>query len=1003
MSSDLEHALATLRALPKAERRPAALLVNPTFQHAVSLLSGRDDEELFVLARRGDLLGKVALEALASRDGDEGPLLLLAPTVSPANAVFLLRALDRRVRDGLVERLLAAAGPAWLKAPLEDLRALVRRRGEVIWLGNVPDERLDTVTELVEQLGDALPSSVAESLEKRSALREIEGGLSPIGRVRRGPDAAEQADALRLDEPLEREVEALARAIASDKPVLVVGKRGSGRISRLRAAGARLAREGWMTFEAGAAEVNAGMSYVGELDGRVRYLVGALDDKPVLWIMPEFETLLGAGVYRGNPRGLLDLLLAGMAGRRLHIAGVIDPAAYERLVRARPALRDAFDVVRVQPMDEPRTLALAERAAPGTERVVLREALTLGRHFLGDDALPGALLSLLATMRRRRGDDGPLELADVLATISERSGLPLSLLDDRERLDVDALRSFFSRRVIGQPEAIECVVERIALLKAGLADPTRPQAVLLFVGPTGTGKTEIAKSLAEYLFGSGDRMIRIDLSEYQNPGSARRMLGDDDDFGGDASLVSRIRREPFSVVLLDEFEKADPGVWDLFLQVFDDGRLSDPRGAAADFRHAVIIMTSNLGAKIPTGSGIGFSPATGFASGAVEKAVTKAFRREFLNRIDRVVVFRPLSRPVMREILGGELEAVLARRGLRSRQWAVEFDDSALEFLLSQGFTPDLGARPLKRAVERHFLTPLALAIAGHETPGGDQFLFVRAGGDGLTVTFEDPDAPEVAVPPAPSGATLRTLAREGGAGLELLEAAFASVSERVEAPDWQAEKAALLARLGEPGFWDDESRFAVLGGVELRDRIEAGLRSAGSLMRRLRNARRQPAALVRRAAQRLILLDAALEALAAGEPADARLGVEGDPEFGPRVAAMYRAWAHERGMRLEVAEERAGRRFRWSASVTGFAALRTLVPEAGFHVLEIPDGRGGYDRRRVRVTVSPLDADPAPAGRAAIVRRYRERPTPLVRDAVRGWRTGKLDTVLAGGFDVVE
>ena len=354
-------------------------------------------------------------------------------------------------------------------------------------------------------------------------------------------------------------------------------------------------------------------------------------------------------------------------------------------------------------------------------------------------------------------------------------------------------------------------------------------------------------------------------------------------------------------MLLDEFEKADPGVWDLFLQVFDDGRLSDPRGAVADFRHAVIIMTSNLGAKIPTGSGIGFSPATGFASGSVEKAVTRAFRREFLNRIDRVVVFRPLSRPVMREILAAELEAVLARRGLRSRQWAVEFDDSALEFLLGQGFTPDLGARPLKRAVERHFLTPLALAIAGHEFPGGDQFLFVRAGGDGLTVTFEDPDAPDVPAEPAPAGATLKSLAREGGAGVQLLEEAFASVSARVSAPEWQEAKATLLARLGEPGFWDDEGRFAVLGGVELRDRMEAGLRSAQSLLRRIRNARRPPAALVRRAAQRLILLDAALDALAAGEPADARLRLDGDPEFGPRVAAMYRGWAHERGMRMEV------------------------------------------------------------------------------------------------------
>ena len=156
----------------------------------------------------------------------------------------------------------------------------------------------------------------------------------------------------------------------------------------------------------------------------------------------------------------------------------------------------------------------------------------------------------------------------------------------------------------------------------------------------------------------------------------------------------------------------------------------------------------------------------------------------------------------MREILAAELEAVLARRGLRSRQWAVEFDDSALEFLLSEGFTPDLGARPLKRAVERHFLTPLALAIAGHEYPGGDQFLFVRAGGDGLTVTFEDPDAPEV---PGGAGTLRRDAAdprtRGRRRGLTCSRRRSTAVSERVADPAWQAEKAALLARLGDAGL----------------------------------------------------------------------------------------------------------------------------------------------------------------------------------------------------------
>src|SRR5205085_8518925 len=213
-----------------------------------------------------------------------------------------------------------------------------------------------------------------------------------------------------------------------------------------------------------------------------------------------------------------------------------------------------------------------------------------------------------------------------------------------------------------------------------------------------------------------------------------------------AALVNLIRKQPFSVVLLDEFEKAHPAVWDLFLQVFDDGRLTDRRGNTADFRHCVVIMTSNLGATLPHGASIGFSQEQAqFAAASVERAVGRAFRREFVNRIDRVVVFRPLGRGVMRDLLRKELTDVLTRRGLRTRQWAVEWDESAIEFLLEKGFTADLGARPLKRAVERYLLSPLAMTIVNHQFPEGDQFLFVRSSADGaaLDVQFVDPDAPE--------------------------------------------------------------------------------------------------------------------------------------------------------------------------------------------------------------------------------------------------------------------
>lgn len=968
--TELEAALETLRALPKPQRRAPALLVNPTFQRAVELAVPE-------LLDQDAIGAAVWLEALAQRDQTVEVPVEHLDGWRGLRGVFLLRALDRHVESGLMELVFQHAGKPWRGHAFDTLEGIsLRRRDEPVRASAIPSDRRQAALWLCQAL--EFSEALEQELQWQVDVPNVVGHLRSVGRVR---DPDEPVEGLRTDDVLEQELEVIVEALKGDKPVLLVGPHGSGRLSRLRLASNALAGEQWVTLEAGPAEVNAGMSYVGELEGRMRNLVRTLDGARVLWIVPGFDAMLYAGVTRQNPAGgALDLLMSGMANSTLHVAGIVDPGGYERLVRERPAVRDAFTVIRVEPMTEARTLALVADLA---DRDVLREALNLSRHFLGDDALPGALLSLL-------GEE--VTPAAILKTISERSGLPLSLLDERERLDVNQLRAFFNRRVIGQPEAVELMVERVALVKAGLTDPTRPQGVLLFVGPTGTGKTEIAKGLAEYLFGSPDRMIRIDMSEYQYRGSAWRLQGDDET-REDRSLVGQIRRQPFSVVLLDEFEKADASVWDLFLQVFDDGRLSDPKGRVADFRHAVIIMTSNLGAKVRTGPQLGFTPTgDGFDPATVQKAVTQAFRPEFLNRIDRTVVFRPLTRPVMREILTAELDAVLARRGLRARSWAVEFDDSAIEFLLTQGFTPDLGARPLKRAVERHFLTPLALAIAGHDVPEGDQFLFVRAGSDGLKVTFEDPDAPEgiVATPP---DTTLRTLAREGGAGRELLEAAFADVSERLD-PD---TKDALLERMAEPGFWEDEGRVAVLSEIELRDRMEAGLRSAQSLLNRIRSSRHPPAALVRRAAQRLLLLDAALTALDAGEGADAQLQVDGDPVFGPRVVAMYQAWANERGMRLHDEAERGGRKFRWSATVTGFAALQTLRPENGFHVLEIPDGRGGYERRRVRVTVGEDEARPT------IVRRYRERPTPLVRDAVRGWRTGRLDAVLAGGFDLIE
>ena len=531
--------------------------------------------------------------------------------------------------------------------------------------------------------------------------------------------------------------------------------------------------------------------------------------------------------------------------------------------------------------------------------------------------------------------------------------------------------------------------------------------------------------------------------------SLDRLLGQTDGEQGD-SLADQIRQQPFSVVLLDEFEKAHPKVWDIFLQVFDDARITDRRGQTADFRHAVIILTSNLGAAIPTGLSLGFGGRTqGFDPDEVHRAVEKVFRKEFINRLDRVVVFRPLSRDLMREILQKELVTAFQRRGLRNRTWAVEWDEAAIEFLLEKGFTPDLGARPLKRAVEQYLLSPLAMTIVRHQVPEGDQFLFVSCKEGQLDVTFVDPDAPPVEAPsgdedeaPAPASGKLSPqsiLIQPKGTPEEVavLRRHFERLETEVGAEGWQAQKDAAFAEMEDPDFWSSPGRFATLGLAEYLDRIGAGVRRAGSLLQRLEGRRgaNVPPRMTGVLAQNLHLLEAACGDVAEGRPREAFLMIEASPdgtqdwdrsvEFARRLAGMYEAWANTRRMRLAELESRDGGAksvYRKVYAVAGFGAYSLLAPERGLHVLERPSDRPRqFERESVHVRVAPQADGPPPetprtlrkqAERAlrkdedadlTIVRRYREDPSPLVRDSVRGWRSGRLDLVLAGHFDAIQ
>ncbi|MFC7549956.1 ATP-dependent Clp protease ATP-binding subunit [Plantactinospora sp. GCM10030261] len=351
-------------------------------------------------------------------------------------------------------------------------------------------------------------------------------------------------------------------------------------------------------------------------------------------------------------------------------------------------------------------------------------------------ALRDRLTGIEERLRRARGDGdervpqvGPPEIAEV---VSRATGIPVNQLTEEERDRLLRLEAHLHERVIGQDDAVRAVAEAVRRSRTGLSDPDRPMGSFLFLGPTGVGKTELARALAVALFGDSDRMVRLDMSEFQEKHTVSRLVGAPPGYVGyeeAGQLTEQVRRRPYSVVLLDEVEKAHPDVFNVLLQVLDDGRLTDSQGRTVNFRNTVLIMTSNLGSELIMGTqrAVGFGTGNGSESGSDQETaelrerlmrrLQEHFRPEFLNRIDEVIIFRRLEDRQLRQIT--ELMLEETRRRLHAQDIEVRFTPDAVGWLAEHGHQPEFGARPLRRTIQREVDNRMSsMLLDGSLSPG---------------------------------------------------------------------------------------------------------------------------------------------------------------------------------------------------------------------------------------------------------------------------------------------